>query len=316
MTEFLGLAYFAEIPAVLFDVQRAGPSTGMPTRTQQADLLGAAYASHGDTKHVLLFPSNPKECFEFAADAFDLADRLQTPIIVMTDLELGMNDTLSEPFTWDDDRVYDRGKVYHAADLEALERAGQRFGRYRDVDGDGIGYRTYPGTHPAKGSFFTRGTSRDEWAAYTEAPEVYIQNMDRLLKKWATAATLVPKAEIDSTGHPYGIVYYGTSAAPMREALDLLAAQGIKLDAMRIRGFPFGEEVYKFIEQHEKVFLVEQNRDSQMRTLIVTEGLVDPKKFIPVCYYGGMSISADFINERVASYFADHRLPRISEVKR
>jgi 2-oxoglutarate ferredoxin oxidoreductase subunit alpha len=316
MTEFLGLAYFAEIPAVLFDVQRAGPSTGMPTRTQQADLLGAAYASHGDTKHVLLFPANPTECFELGAQAFDLADRLQTPIIVMTDLELGMNDTLSEPFQWDDARSYDRGKVYHAEDLEALEKAGRRFGRYHDVDGDGIGYRTYPGTHPTKGSFFTRGTSRDEWASYTESPEAYIQNMDRLVKKWGTAAKLVPKAEIREAGHPYGIVYFGTSATPMAEALDLLAAQGIRLDTMRIRAFPFGEEVYKFIDSHEKVFLVEQNRDSQMRTLLVTEGLIDPKKFVPVNYYGGLSISADFINERVAAYFGDHRLPRISEVKR
>ena len=316
MTEFLGLAYFAELPAVLFDVQRAGPSTGMPTRTQQADLLGAAYASHGDTKHVLLLPANPNECFEFSAAAFDLADRLQTPVIVMTDLELGMNDTMSDPFEWDDSREYDRGKVYTAADLDALEKAGQRFGRYRDIDGDGIGYRTYPGTHPTKGAFFTRGTSRDEWAAYTEQPDAYIENMDRLLKKWATAATLVPKADIHQGGHPYGIAYYGTSAAPMQEALDLLAGQGIRLDAMRIRGFPFGEEVYKFIAAHEKVFLVEQNRDSQMRTLLVTEGLIDPKKFVPVNYYGGMSISADFINEKVASYFADHRLPRLSEVKR
>jgi 2-oxoglutarate ferredoxin oxidoreductase subunit alpha len=206
--------------------------------------------------------------------------------------------------------------VYTAEDLDALEKAGQRFGRYRDVDGDGIGYRTYPGTHPTKGAFFTRGTSRDEWAAYTEQPEAYIENMDRLLKKWATAATLVPKAEIHQNGHPYGIVYYGTSAQPMQEALDLLAGQGIRLDAMRIRGFPFGEEVYKFIDAHERVFLVEQNRDSQMRTLLVTEGLIDPKKFVPVNYYGGMSISADFINERVAGYFADHRLPRLSEVKR
>jgi 2-oxoglutarate ferredoxin oxidoreductase subunit alpha len=311
MTEFLGLAYFAEIPAVIMDIQRAGPSTGMPTRTQQGDLISSAYASHGDTKHVLLFPSTPKECFDFGAQAFDLADRLQTPIILMSDLELGMNDNLSEPFTWDDGRAYDRGKVLDAAQLEKIER----FGRYLDVDGDGIGYRTYPGTHPEKGAFFTRGTSRDEYAAYTESPEAYEENMQRLLLKWQTAATLVPEAEISETGQRGGIIYYGTSALPMQEALDLLTEEGIRLDTLRVRGFPFGEEVYRFIENHELVFVVDQNRDGQMKTLLVTEGELDPAGLISILYYGGLSISADTIQQQVSEYFTQQKLPRLTEVQ-
>ena len=314
MSEFLGLAYFAEIPAVLIDVQRAGPSTGMPTRTQQADLLSAAYASHGDTKHVLLIPSDPKECFDFAALSLDLADRLQTPVVIMSDLELGMNEMLCAPLEWDDSRKYDRGKVYDAADLDRIEK----FGRYVDIDGDGIGYRTYPGTHPTKGSFFTRGTSRDAYARYTEAPDVYSENMDRLTKKWETAATLVPTPIIQQSSQPrpFGIIYYGTSDQPMQEAIDLLADDGIHLDRMRIRAVPFSESVYRFIAEHEKCFIVEQNRDAQMRTLIVNEGDVDPAKLVPVRYYGGLSISADTIYEQVEGHFAAHKLPRISEVKR
>tara|TARA_Y100001933_G_scaffold143285_1_gene142070 strand:- start:1070 stop:2893 length:1824 start_codon:yes stop_codon:yes gene_type:complete len=311
MSEFLGLAYFAEIPAVIFDIQRAGPSTGMPTRTQQGDLISAAYASHGDTKHVLLFPSTPKECFDFGADALDLADRLQTPVIVMSDLELGMNDNLSEPFDWDDARRYDRGKVLDAEALESIEK----FGRYLDVDGDGIGYRTYPGTHPDKGAFFTRGTSRDEYAAYTESPEAYQRNMERLSLKWRTAATLVPKAEVGGGGNTAGIIFYGTSALPMAEALDLLAEEGIHLDTLRIRAFPFGEEVYRFIEDHEVLFVVDQNRDAQMRTLLVNEGDIDPARLVSVRYFGGLSISADTIQEQVSEYYTARKLPRLTEVK-
>ncbi|MCZ6642170.1 MAG: 2-oxoacid:acceptor oxidoreductase subunit alpha, partial [Gammaproteobacteria bacterium] len=311
MTEFLGLAYFAEIPAVVFDIQRSGPSTGMPTRTQQGDLMAAAYASHGDTKHVLMFPSTPKECFEFAADALDLADRLQTPIIVMSDLELGMNDNLSEPFVWDDARDYDRGKVLNAEDLETVDR----FGRYLDVDGDGIGYRTYPGTHPEKGAFFTRGTSRDEFAAYTESPEAYEQNMQRLLRKWQTAAELVPAAETSSSGQRAAMLYYGTTALPMAEALDLLTEEGIRLDTIRVRGFPFGKEVYDFIAVHDIIFVVEQNRDAQMKMLLVTEGELDPAKLVPILYYGGLSISADTIQRQVSEYFTKQKLPRLTEVK-
>jgi 2-oxoglutarate ferredoxin oxidoreductase subunit alpha len=314
MSEFLGLAYFAEIPAVLIDVQRAGPSTGMPTRTQQADFLSAVYASHGDTRHVLLIPSSPKECFDFAAAALDLADRLQTPVIVMSDLELGMNEVLSPPLEWDDARRYDRGKVYTAEDLEKIEH----FGRYLDPDGDGIGYRTLPGAHPSKGSFFTRGTSRDEYARYTEAPGVYTDNMDRLLEKWETARSLMPQPEIREGAHrrAYGIIYYGTTQTPMQESLDLLAEEGIHLDTIRIRAVPFADSVFQFIENHELTFIVEQNRDAQMRMIIVNEGDIDPVKLVPVCYYGGMSISADFISTAVKNHFAVNKLARISEVKR
>ena len=310
MTEFLGLAYFAEIPAVLWDIQRAGPSTGMPTRTQQGDLLSAAYASHGDTRHPLMFPSTPKECFEFAADALDLADRLQTPVIVLSDLELGMNDNLSEPFAWDDARRYDRGKVL---DREALEDI-ETFGRYVDVDGDGIGYRTLPGTHPEKGAFFTRGTSRDEYAAYTEAPEAYTDNMDRLLVKWETARGLVPAPEVNDEGRRAAIVYYGTTALPIPEALDRLREDGVELDTMRIRGFPFDDEVRAFIERHEIVFLAEQNRDAQMKTLLVNDLGVDPARIDSVLYYGGFSISADTIYEQVGDYFEARKLPRLRAV--
>jgi len=311
MSEFLGLAYFAEIPAVIWDIQRAGPSTGMPTRTQQADLIGSAYASHGDTRHVLLFPSTPRECFDFGADALDLADRLQTPILVMSDLELGMNDNMSEPFAWDDSRMYDRGKVLDAEALEGVNR----FGRYLDVDGDGIGYRTYPGTHPSKGAFFTRGTSRDEFAAYTESPDAYVRNMDRLVKKWETAATLVPKAEIHDRGQKAGIIYYGTSALPMQEALDLLGAEGIHLDQMRIRAFPFGAEVRSFIESHDVLFVVDQNRDGQMRQLLVNELGVDPARLVSIRYYGGLSISADHIQGKVSEHYTTRKLARLTEVK-
>ena len=310
MSEFLGLAYFAEIPAVLFDVQRVGPSTGMPTRTQQSDLLAAAYASHGDTRHPLLFPATPRECFDFAADALDLADRLQTPVILMSDLELGMNDHLSEPLAWDDERRYDRGKVLSGEALEAAEQ----FGRYLDVDGDGIGWRTLPGAHPQKGAFFTRGSSRDEYARYTEDPDAYERNMERLLRKWATAAKLVPGAEIESRARRAGIVCYGTSALPMQEALDLLQEDGIALDRMRIRGFPFGAEVYDFIEAHDFVFVVDQNRDAQMRALLIAEGDLNPAKLVPLRHYAGLSISADRIRAEVLAHFQVRKLPRLSEV--
>ena len=310
MTEFLGLAYFAEIPAVLWDIQRAGPSTGMPTRTQQGDLLAAAYASHGDTRHPLLFPSTPKECFEFGADALDLADRLQTPIIVLSDLELGMNDNLSEPFAWDDARRYDRGKVLSAEDLDAIET----YGRYVDADGDGIGQRTLPGTHPDKGAFFTRGTSRDEYARYTEHPDAYTANMDRLLGKWETARAIVPKPEIDDRGRRAAILFYGTTALPIPEALDRLREDGVELDTLRIRSFPLAEEIRDFVLRHDIVFLAEQNRDAQMKTLLVNDLGIDPAQIESVLYYGGFSISADTIHEQVLAYYEARKLPRLREV--
>src|SRR5262249_40835210 len=237
MQEFIGLAYFAEIPAVIFDVQRARPSHGLPTRTQQCDVITCAYASHGDTKHVLLFPENPTECFEFGAHAFDLADRLQTPVFVLLDLEIGMNHHLCRPLKWDDSRRMDRGKVMTAADLDA----GKDFGRYLDVDGDGIPFRTYPGTHPTRGSFFTRGTSRDRYARYTEEGAPYADNMQRLLRKFETAKDLVPRPLQANSGKPtkYGVIYYGSTSPAMDEAIHMIEAAGHNLDRLRIRAFPF-----------------------------------------------------------------------------
>jgi 2-oxoglutarate/2-oxoacid ferredoxin oxidoreductase subunit alpha len=306
MNEFLGLAYFAEIPTVLVDVQRGGPSTGMPTRTQQSDLMLAAYASHGDTKHVLLLPSTPKECFDMTADAFDLAERLQTPIMVMTDLDLGMNDNMSPALKWDDSRRYDRGKVLDAEQLQKLEK----WGRYLDIDGDGICYRTLPGTHPTKGSFFTRGTSRDEYARYTEEGEPYVRNVDRLLKKWETAKAYVPGPEFyqEKKSSPLGILFFGTSTASSLEAVDILAAEGVTLDAIRLKAFPFPESVRDFIDSHEVVYIVEQNRDAQMRSLIINELDAMPQKLIPILNYDGFPVTAETIRQHIlrrlpASFF-------------
>ncbi len=298
MNEFLGLAYFAEIPTVLVDVQRGGPSTGMPTRTQQSDLTLAAYASHGDTKQVLIFPSTPKECFEMTADAFDLAERLQTPILVMTDLDLGMNDNMSAPLTWDDTRQYDRGKVLNAEQLDEIER----FGRYLDVDGDGICYRTIPGTHAEKGAFFTRGTSRDEYARYTEEGEAYVRNVDRLLKKWETAKGYVHAPEFYQTENhsDLGILFIGTTTQSALEAIDLLAADDIHLDAMRVRAFPFNKDVKRFITSHEVVYVVEQNRDAQLRSLLVNELEISPQKLIPILNYDGFPVTAETIRELIS----------------
>src|SRR5205085_2925028 len=293
MQEFLGLAYFAEIPAVIVDVQRAGPSTGMPTRTQQCDLISCAYASHGDTKHVLLFPENPTECFEFGAQAFDLADRLQTPIFVLLDLEIGMNHHLCRPLKWDDSRKYDRGKVMTAAELEA----GKDFGRYLDVDGDGIPFRTYPGTHPTKGSFFTRGTSRDRYARYTEEGAPYADNMQRLLRKFETAKDLAPRPLQANADKPtrYGVIYFGSTAPAMDEAIGVLKAGGHQLDVLRVRAFPFHHSVDDFIADHDFVFVVEQNRDGQLRSLVVNECAIDPARLVAILHYDGTPITARFI---------------------
>ena len=241
MSEFLGLAYFAEIPVVLYDVQRGGPSTGMPTRTQQSDIMSAAYASHGDTKHVLLLPANPTECFSMSREAFDLAERLQTPVMVLSDLDIGMNEWVTDPFTWDDTYVHDRGKVLDAKALDAAKD----WGRYRDADGDAIPYRTLPGTHPTKGAFFTRGTSHDEYARYTEDGRIHARVIDRLSKKFRTAATLVPKPEIDirDKSSRFGVIYFGATRPAVLEGLDLLAADGVRVNAMRLKAFPFPDEV-------------------------------------------------------------------------
>jgi len=300
MTEFLGLAYFAEIPVVLVNVQRGGPSTGMPTRTQQADLLSTAYASHGDTKHVMIFPSTPTECFEHTALSFDLSERLQTPVIVMTDLDLGMNEHLCPAFTWDDSKIYDRGKVLNA---EELENAKQ-FGRYLDVDGDGICYRTLPGTHPSKGAFFTRGTSKDEFARYTEDGNAYMRNMDRLSKKWETAKKYVPAPEMyqQENQSSQGIIFFGTTTYSALEAMDLMKQQGILLDALRIKAFPFSKEIEDFIADHEQVFVVEQNRDGQLRSLLINEMDIAPSKLISVLNYDGKPVTADLIVKNIKKH--------------
>lgn len=300
MNEFLGLAYFAEIPAVLVDVQRTGPSTGMPTRTQQSDILLAAYASHGDTKHVLLFPSTPKECFDAMLDAFDLSEGLQTPVLVMTDLDLGMNDHVSPPLKFDDSRKYNRGKVLSAEDLDKIEK----FGRYLDVDQDGITYRTIPGTHPSKGSFFTRGTSRDEYAAYTEDSAAYQRNMDRLIRKWNTAKNMVPKPQLyqDENTSNLGILFFGTSEYAAEEAMDLLKEAGVMVDAIRLRAFPFNQTVDAFLTEHDTVFVIEQNRDAQMRSLLMIELQANPAKLVSVLNYDGMPITADHILQQIQSH--------------
>ena len=298
MQEFLGLAYFAEIPAVLFNVQRGGPSTGMPTRTQQSDVLSCAYASHGDSKHVLVFPRDPGEAFEFGAQAFDLADRLQTPVFVMLDLDIGMNNSLTAPFRIDQTRRLDRGKVMTHDDLES----GRDFGRYLDVDGDGIPYRTYPGTHPSRGSYFTRGTTRDAYARYTEEGGPYVENMERLLRKFETAKKYVPGPIIQKAARPtkFGVLHYGSTAPAMDEAATLLAKKGVDVDVLRVRGFPFCDEIIDFIRDHDAVFVVEQNRDAQLRTLLMTEHALDPKKLVAVLHYDGTPITARFITKAIA----------------
>src|SRR5450631_680724 len=313
MQEFLGLAYFAEIPSVVFDVQRAGPSTGMPTRTQQCDITSCAYASHGDTKHVLLFPEDPAEAFEFGAMAFDLADRLQTPIFVMLDLDIGMNHHLSKPLAWDDSRQYDRGKVMTAEELEA----GKEFGRYLDVDGDGIPYRTYPGTHPTKGSFFTRGTSRDRYARYSEEGAVYADNMQRLVRKFESAQDMVPRPLQANAAKPtkYGVIYFGSTAPAMDEAIGLLEARGHQLDRLRIRAFPFHSSVASFIADHDFVYVVEQNRDSQLRSLIVNENGIDPVRLVPIVHYDGTPITARFIAGAIGGHQEQLKLTPLRKVK-
>tara|TARA_B100001094_G_scaffold198755_1_gene192832 strand:- start:203 stop:2035 length:1833 start_codon:yes stop_codon:yes gene_type:complete len=311
MTEFVGLAYFAEIPIVIFNIQRGGPSTGMPTRTQQSDILSCAYASHGDTKHVMLIPSDPKECFEFAAESFDISDRLQTPVFVLSDLDIGMNDWTCPEFEWDDAKEFDRGKVLSKDDLENMES----WGRYLDVDGDGIPFRTLPGTHPEKGAYFARGSSHDEYARYVEDGEVNARNLKRILKKFKGAHKLLPKPVFkqDTNASSIGLIYFGSTEAAMQESLDQLSISGFPIDAMRIRSFPFSAEVWEFIHQHESVFLVEQNRDAQMRTLIISEGNINPEKFISILCFDGSPITANFISESIIEILSDKNISQASE---
>ena len=301
MGEFLGLAYYAEVPAVLFDVQRVGPSTGMPTRTQQCDVLAAAYASHGDTKHVCLYPANPEECFYMAVQAFDLAERLQTPVMVLLDLDIGMNDWMCRDLVWDDAYRPDRGKVLGKDEIEKLEK----FHRYVDKDEDGITYRTLPGVHP-KGAYFTRGSGHTQFGTYTEDAAEYQVVMDRLTRKFATAKRYVPKAVLQGDGKAkVAIISIGSCDGAIREALDVLAQRGIKLDYLRVRGFPFGEDVEAFLESHDRLYVVEQNRDAQFRSLLILETRVEKAKLHSLLHYSGLPVSSAFIVDGVLADLAE-----------
>ena len=303
MSEFIGFAYYAEIPAVIFNVQRTGPSTGMPTRTQQSDIMSCAYASHGDTKHVLLFPADPNECFTMAQSAFDYAERLQTPVIVMSDLDIGMNDWMVPELEFDESRVPDRGKVLTAKQLEEMES----FHRYLDVDGDGIPYRTLPGVHE-KGSYFTRGSGHTKYGGYTEDSAAYQDVVDRLLIKWETARATLPEAEIDvSKFNKAGLLTVGSGQGACIEARDRLAAQKINLNYCRARAFPFSDAVREFIDSHEVVYVVEQNRDAQLRSLLMLDLDVDPAKLVPLLHYNGMPLNAGFVVEKVLEEIAKGR---------
>jgi 2-oxoglutarate ferredoxin oxidoreductase subunit alpha len=303
MSEFIGYAYYAEVPAVIFDVQRVGPSTGMPTRTQQCDLIACAYASHGDTKHVLLFPSDPEECFYMSITAFDLADRLQTPVIVMTDLDIGMNDWICPDLKWDDKYQPDKGKVLSAEDLEAMDK----FYRYLDVDGDGITYRTIPGEHP-KGSYFTRGSGHTKYGAYTEDSAEYKEVVDRLLVKWETARTVVPEPEIEySKFNKHAILSLGSCDGAVKEALVRLKDENVGLNYCRVKAFPFTQSVKEFVEKHERVYVVEQNRDAQLRSLLMLDADSDDEKLIPMLHYDGMPVNAAFVVDRILEEMAKGR---------
>ena len=295
MSEFLGLAYFAEIPLVVFNIQRGGPSTGMPTRTMQSDIISSAFASHGDTKHILLFPGDPKECFEMSVRAFDIAERLQTPVIVMSDLDMGMNDWIVDPLEWDEKYKYDRGKVLKAKDLDELEM----WGRYLDIDGDGIPYRTLPGTHESKGAFFTRGTSHDAFAGYTEDGRINADNLGRIAKKFDKSSRYLPRSikRGSKNNTELGIIYFGSTSPAVDEAVDILKDKGFSFDRLRIRSFPFDRKLEHFIDDHKYIFILEQNRDAQMRTMIAAELEKDFNKLQSILIFDGNPVTADFIVE-------------------
>jgi 2-oxoglutarate ferredoxin oxidoreductase subunit alpha len=291
MNEFIGLAYYSEVPAVIFDVQRTGPSTGMPTRTQQGDLMLCAYASHGDTRHICIYPADPKEAFEFAAKSFDIAERFQTPVFVLTDLDIGMNDWMVPKLTWDDSYRPDRGKVLSAEELESAKS----FYRYLDIDGDGVPQRSLPGVHP-KGAFFTRGSGHNKFGAYTEDSDEYQEVLDRVNRKIQNAARALPAPIIRKTpGAKMGLVTVGGCHAACMEALDLLAKDGIHLDYMRVRGFPFSDEVHQFLAEHDTNFVVEQNRDAQLRSLLMLDTGTPLTKLESVRYYAGFPMSAHHV---------------------
>jgi 2-oxoglutarate ferredoxin oxidoreductase subunit alpha len=293
MSEFIGLAYYTEIPGVFFDIQRTGPSTGMPTRTQQGDLLSIAYLSHGDTKHIALFPANPEECFYLAVEAFDLAERFQTPVFVVSDLDIGMNDWMCPALKWDDSYRPDRGKVLGAEELEKI----QRFSRYLDSDGDGIAARTLPGASP-KGGYFTRGSGHDKHAAYTEDSDAYLEVVDRLTRKFVTASMAVPAPELhmhseEGTPATIGIISLGGCHAAVLEAVDRLRNDGMSVDYMRVRAFPFPAIIREFIEAHDRCYVVEQNRDGQLRSLLAIETGIARDRMTSVLDYGGLPLTAE-----------------------
>jgi len=299
MSEFIGFAYYAEVPAVLFDIQRVGPSTGMPTRTQQGDILLAAYASHGDTKHIVLFPANPKECFELSVDAFDAAERYQTPVFVLSDLDIGMNEWMVPRFEWDDSRQPDRGKVLHAEDLEKVEK----FYRYFDHDGDGIPYRTIPGEHP-KGAYFTRGSGHNKFGGYTEDSEAYQEVLDRILQKWEKAADHLPGPVMQIAEEPTrrAILTVGGCDAAVREAIDRMAKDGLHFDYLRVKAFPFHSDIEAFISEHDIVFVVEQNRDGQLRQLLINETSAEKNQLVSILDYSGMPADTGLIARRITTH--------------
>jgi len=301
MNEFLGFAYFTEIPVVVFDVQRAGPSTGMPTRTQQADILSGAYASHGDTQHILLFPADPAECFYLSVSAFDYAERFQTPVLVLSDIDIGMNEWMCDSLTWDDSYTPDRGKMLCPEELSKIES----FYRYFDSDGDGICYRTRPGVDP-KGAYFLRGSGHNQYGRYTEKASEYVANADRLKKKFRTAAAELPAPVItpakrvasragNGDGASLGLISIGSCDAAIREALDRLEASGVLLDYMRIKAYPFGPAVREFIDGHERCAVIEQNRDAQLRSLLILDAGAAQDKLSSILNYGGLPLDAGYL---------------------
>lgn len=303
MSEFIGFAYYAELPAVIFDIQRAGPSTGMPTRTQQCDLMSCAYASHGDTRHVLLFPANPEECFYMAVNAFDLADQLQTPVMVLSDIDIGMNDWMCPDLKWDESYKPDRGKVLNAEQIESMEK----FYRYLDVDGDGITYRTLPGEHP-KGAFFTRGSGHNKYGSYTEDSDEYQDVVDRLLVKWETARKLVPEPEIEyAKFNKTAIISLGSCDGAIKEAMIILKSKNIGLNYCRIKSFPISDSVRDFVDKHDQIYVVEQNRDAQLRSLLMLDAGILQTKLEPMLHYNGLPLDASFIVDRVLAEMAKGR---------
>jgi 2-oxoglutarate ferredoxin oxidoreductase subunit alpha len=302
MSEFVGLAYFAEIPAVIWDIQRMGPSTGLPTRTSQGDILSTYYLSHGDTRHILLFPANPAECFEFAGAAFDLAERLQTVVFVLSDLDLGMNNWISEPFKYPE-KPMDRGKVLSAEDLEAL---GGSWGRYKDVDGDAIAYRTIPGNTHKMSAYFTRGTGHNEYAGYSERPEDWENNLTRLYRKFETARQYVPAPIIDQVdGAKVGIISLGSNDPAIAEARDRLTASGVETSYLRLRALPLTASVKEFIAQHDRIFVVENNFDGQLFKILINAAPTSAPKMISAARCNGMPLSARWITDTIQGHLGN-----------